>query len=317
MHLENSNCLPPGSKVFITGIAGYIGAYLARHVLQQNAKVYGIVRPTTNLDRIQDIVSKIHLISCDICDLQAMRTHLQTIQPDYIYHLATTRQEDWASLIETNLVATMNILGTAATLPVQRVVLCGTMREYGTQAYALESDVLAPWSLYGASKAAMSLFAEQQARAQQLPVVVLRLFYVYGYDEPAKRLIPTILRAINKQQLLRLTSESVKRDYVFMDDVIDAFILASTTDTNGKVVFNIGYGEQHNAQAVVKAIEDILQTSISRSADVFPVRDWDRDHWVAEITRAKDILGWQPQYSLYAGLRKSIEWMKQNDAPPF
>jgi nucleoside-diphosphate-sugar epimerase len=172
-----------------------------------------------------------------------------------------------------------------------------------------EGEEPAPEDAYGASKAGATLWCRAIAASRKLPTVTLRLFSPYGpWDDPV-RLIPTAARAFLDGCSPRLASPSGARDFVHIDDVVDACLLAATVPSAAGEIINVGSGRQATPGEVV----DIL----SRLVPGAPPPFWGAisprpgpSVWVADIRKARRILGWEPKVPLEEGLRQTVEWMR-------
>ena len=307
----NTSTVFRGSRVVITGAAGFIGANLIRRLLQFDLEIYGVVHKNTNLWRLQDIRTKINLVQADLADQQDSRKALSAIQPNYVYHLAVSRRNtDWIQPVQTNIAGTINVLESTATKHLKRFIHIGSSMEYGRAKTPFrEESRLRPITFYGASKAAATLFAQQFAYTNRISLLVLRMFYVYGYMEPTQRLIPVATKAALCNQTFDLTDTKYRRDFLFIEDAIDACLLAAGAKAIDDGVFNIASGRQWTIDVVVAMIEAITGRTIRRSNKRYPARDWDSTNWAADIGKAKKRLGWAPKHSLEEGLKKTIKWI--------
>ena len=300
-----------GSRVIITGAAGFIGANLIRKLLEFDIEIYGIVRKETDLWRLEDMQTEINFVQADLNELQKTRKEISAIKPNYVFHLAVCRQNtDWKELIQTNIAGTVNVLESTKSNHLKRFVQIGSSMEYGRANTAFrEESLIQPTTFYGASKAAATLFTQQFARSNQTPFFVLRMFYVYGYMEPDQRLIPVATKAALFDKTLDLTDAKYCRDFVFIDDAVDACLRATSAEPIDDGILNIASGKQWTNEAVVSMIEEVTGRTIRRNNGQYPPRNWDHTNWVADISEAKRRLGWTPKHSLKQGLTKTIKWI--------
>ena len=108
-----------------------------------------------------------------------------------------------------------------------------------------------------------------------------------------------------------ITDSVYKRDWIFVEDVIEASLLSIKKSTGGEI-FNLGTGKQYSNEDVLKMVEVTLGERIKYRKGRFPPRQWDTKNWVADISKAKKMLGWIPQYSIAQGLQKTVSWFKKN-----
>lgn len=304
-------------RFLITGAAGFIGANLVHQLLSLGAEIHAVVRPTTNLWRLDQVLSKIKLYHVDMTDHNAITACVNETCPDYVVHLAVQGvnplQRTPAQMITTNVLGTFNLLNALTAIPFQRLIHFGGSTEYGRkQAPMSEHDVLEPISFYGAVKAASTLLVSQFAHAHQKPIVIMRPFSVYGYWEASHRLIPTALRAALNHGELRLTQPGIRRDFIFIEDVVEACLQAlQVPNLNGEII-NVGTGHQASNEEVVETIQDIMGQTMIVSLGTYPAQPWDTSTWVADCHKARQLLRWEARYTLRTGLEKSLTWLRQN-----
>jgi nucleoside-diphosphate-sugar epimerase len=304
------------STIFVTGGTGFIGINLLRRLEELGAQTVALVRPGANLVRLRSL-NKLRIRVGDVTDAKMISDLMVEIQPDYVFHLATSREnatpDERLRMITSNTCGITNLLEGCLRAPHCRIICTGSSMEYGYRKEPFhENRPSEPDTLFGASKEAATNLCMAYHKQYALQVVVLRLFHVYGYWEPSHRLVPTVIDAALTGNPIRLTASATRRDFVFVEDVVDAYVMAAGRKrVNGQII-NIGTGIQHTNRDVVAGIERISGRRISVEASAFPERSYDRDFWVADIQRAKEMLGWMPQTPLIEGLRKSYEWAKQN-----
>jgi len=140
-----------------------------------------------------------------------------------------------------------------------------------------------------------------------------RLFSPYGYYEDKTRLVPSVILSCLKGRSLKLASKDSVRDFVFIGDVMDAYVKAA--ENIGKAageIFNIGYGRQHCVREIVDTVIKITSSGIKPGwGKVFNPR-FEPKKWQADISKARALLNWQPEYDLASGLSKTINWLKNH-----
>ena len=304
--------------ILVTGATGFVGSNLARYLVQTGCDVHIITRNESNKWRIQDILSLIKEHSCDLRDFNQVNRLVTDIKPNIIYHLATygsypSFQQDLDTMVETNIKGTINLITALSKTKYEVLVNSGTSSEYGLKTKPMvETTPLEPTNHYGASKASMSLFAQVFARSFGQPIVTLRPFSVYGYYEEPTRLIPTVITSCLRGKNLNLTEGEQTRDFIFIDDVIDAYLKASTSTRAHGEIINIGSSTQHTVKEVVLKILELCGNPVVAHWGMLPYRSGETSSWVADNSKAKQLLGWEPQNDLTQGLVKTIDWFKKN-----
>ncbi len=305
-----------GRKALVTGAAGFIGANLTRELIRYGAEVHALVRSSTRRWRINDLVPQITLHVADLADREALRRVVSYIQPECLFHLAASGGHPLAPAereehIKSAVLGTLSLLDALDSLDIIRFVHVGGSLEYGPSERPLnESDRLEPLSFRGVSKAAATLLCRQYARENKRPVVILRPFSVYGPWEAPTRLIPSVIRAALSGRPLLLTQPGYRHDFVYVEDVVEACLRAvSATFESGEVI-NVGSGEQWSNEEVVELVQSVTGQRIALRAGEYPARPFDTSHWIADIGKAKRLLGWVPRHPLRSGLEKTVAWFR-------
>ncbi len=306
-----------GKKVLITGATGFVGSNLVRKALSWNSEVYAIVRKKSNIWRIWDIINDISVIDVDLVDYEKLRSSIKEIRPDIIFHTAvyggSADQSDIHTIMTSNFIGTVNLVQSCMQVNFDVMVNTGSSSEYGIKYRPMkESDQLEPTTDYGVSKAASTLFCYSKAISDELPIVTLRLFSPYGSYESRARLIPSIILSVLRGNPPTISSRNNVRDFIFIDDVIEAYQSVSVLDNPSGMIFNIGSGIQHSVGEVTDTILKYLGPNINYQTGHPQVWRIEPPFWEADITSAKMELHWEPKYSLNNGLIKTIEWFKEN-----
>ena len=188
-----------------------------------------------------------------------------------------------------------------------RVVVAGSSSEYGLKPHApAEDEPLEPNSAYAAAKAEATSYALRRG------AVVLRLYSAYGPWEHPDRLVPTLLARGLRGELPPLVSPTVARDFVHVDDVCRAFVLAAEA-APGRV-YNVGSGRQTTVAEIVDITRRLLELDAEPRWGSMPDRAWDTETWIANPERIRSELGWEPRIDLEEGLAGTLEWLR-NEAP--
>lgn len=279
--------------------------------------VHIMIRETSNKWRIKDIVKDITEHVVDLRDYDSLRKIVLGINPGIIYHLATYGghwlQQDMQEIIQSNIIGTVNLLNACAMLEFDCFVNTGSSSEYGLKSQAMvESDLLAPITNYGASKAAATLFCQVIASEHDLPVVSLRLFSPYGPYEEASRLIPTVVLASLSGEDPRLSSGGSVRDFIFIDDVLDLYLKVIEFKLSPGEVFNVGSGTQHLVSEVVDKIIALTEANIQPIYGSFIRPIVEPETWKANLNKTIKMLKWEPKIDMDQGLKKTIEWFRQH-----
>ena len=175
-----------------------------------------------------------------------------------------------------------------------------------------ETDLLEPASYYAVTKCAQTLLCRHMAKEEKRPIVTLRPFSVYGpYEEPT-RFIPTLMKSLLLTKKMDLVAPTVARDYIYVDDMVDAYVKIDTLKKNPGECFNIGTGVQSTTREVVDTTVHVTGKTTTFQWGHMKNRAWDTKTWVADRTKAKKLLRWTPKTPLREGLKKTWAWFQKN-----
>ncbi len=236
------------------------------------------------------------------------------VRPDWIFHLAAfgaySYQTDIRTMVQTNIVGTTNLVEACLKTGFEAFVNTGSSSEYGFKDHPpSEMEGLEPNSHYSVTKASATLFCRYTARNQKVRIPTLRLYSVFGpYEEPT-RLMPTLILQGLKGELPPLVNPEVARDYVYAEDVMEAYLLAANRgDQEPGAVYNVGTGVQTSLREVVDMIRRVMRVTAEPNWGSMPERLWDTDIWVSDNQKIRNELGWQPRYTFEEGFRRMVEW---------
>ena len=302
-----------GRRCLITGAGGFIAANLIPELLALGACVHAVARPGSNLWRLAGVREHITLHQLDITDAAALDRAVDAAQPAYVFHLAvgrnTATREGRLAVARTNVLGTLNLLE-AAGPGCERFVYAGSSMEYGPRGQPTrETDLLIPKSFHGAIKAASTLLCQQAALANGWPIVMLRIYSVYGYWEAANRLVPTAILAALGDGKMALTESGYRRDLVFVQDVVDACLRAAVAEHASGEIINIGAGQQWSNEQVVETVEAVTGRRMDVKRGAYSPRPTDTTFWMADIDKARRMLDWEPRHSLKDGIAKMVDWL--------
>jgi len=306
-------------KVLITGGAGFIGANFVYKFLELGYKVFVFERKEANFWRIEKIKDKIKLYSPDLTNYSEIEKVVLEIKPEIVIHFAAYGayqrfQQDINLTIDTNLKGTINLVNACQKIGVQCFMNTGSNSEYGIKDKPMaETDVLEPDNLYGVTKSATTQYCQMMAKKFDFPVAIIRPFAVYGYFEEKERLIPTIIASCLKNSKLELSAPASVRDFIFIEDLITGYLAAVKNIKKIKgEIFNLGSGKQNTVAEVVKTAKKITGSKINPVYGQVKKAQTEPKTWVSDIYKSKEKLKWNPKYSLEQGLKKDIEWFKNN-----
>ncbi len=238
----------------------------------------------------------------DLADAAATEELVTRLRPDVVLHLAgradgTRRLDAVVPILTDTLLTTVSVLAAAARLPRCKVVVAGSVEDGGRE------DVHSP---YAASKAAAATYATLFHGLWQLDVTVLRLAMVYGPDDPnAHRLIPSVVAAFRAGRRPAVSSGTRRIDWVYVDDVVDAFLAAANTPDGDGGVFDVGSGTLVSIRDTVRLVAAAMGTAIAPAFGAVGDRPQEHD-LAADPAPALVALGWRPQVGLAKGIARTV-----------
>lgn len=304
--------------IFITGAGGFIGTNLTKKLLKKNFYIH-VLNRTENISwRLKAVANQITVHNGDITDYNSLRRALLKTKPDYIIHLATygaySFQTEIDKIISVNILGTKNLLEASKDIPYKCFINTGSSSEYGFKDRPMkESDFCDPVSYYGVTKLAATQICKVFARINDKPIVTLRLFSVYGPYENHTRFIPTIIKSLIVKSVINLTPGNVRRDFIYINDVIDAYLKALRQGSKIKgETLNIGTGREFTNDEIVQILFKITGKKTKVKKGGFSKRGWDTNHWAANTAKSKKYLKWESKYSIEKGLSETYLWLNKN-----
>ena len=310
-------------KVLVTGAAGFIGSHLVEELSCLGADVTAFIRYNSRGDTgflkflPKDVISRLKIIRGDLKDPDAVLK--ATKDQEVIFHLAALIGIPYSYVhpldyVQTNVVGTTHLLNACLAENIEKIIVTSTSEVYGTAKYVPidEDHPLQGQSPYSASKIAADQIALSYYRSFGMPVTILRPFNTYGPRQSTRAVIPTIISQILKNGSVQLGSLTPTRDLTYVSDTVNGFVqIAEAPYTSGEVI-NIGASKTISIGALAKIIFDLLEVKIDITEGEERVRPEksEVECLMANNEKAKKLMAWSPEVSLYEGLRRTIQWIK-------
>jgi NDP-hexose 4,6-dehydratase len=315
-------------RVLVTGADGFLGSHLVERLLHDGHQVTALVRPSStvgtselrlrNLAHVRERLAAV--VACDIAGPDACM-RMAAAAPELVFHLAA---DAWVErsftqpreVLRTNLDGTMNVLQLAREQPeVRRVVITSSSEVYGSaqRERIAEDHPLEPTSPYAASKLAADRMAMAYHHTFGTPVAVVRPFNTYGPRHVYDVIPRFIARALTGAPLVVFGEGSQRRDFTWVDDMVDAFVLAGEHERMLGSVTNFGSGETITIAELAALVVELCESSspvehaAPRAAEV--------GRLCCDAGRAH-ALGWRARIGLREGLRRTIAWARARKLPP-
>ena len=303
------------SRVVVTGGTGFVGANLVRRLIQDGHQPTLLVRPGFTSWRIDSIRDRISIHEVDVGDAAGLATALDAIRPTWLFHLAAHGAYSWetdaAQITQTNVVGTANLLAAAIGSGAEAFVNAGSSSEYGRLDHApMESEPGQPDTPYGVTKAAATALCVAAARTHSIRIRTARLYSVYGPFEDPRRFLPSLIVHGAHRSFPPLVSPQTARDFVHVDDVVEALLLAAQDrSAEPGAIYNIGTGVQTTIGEAVETARHVMGIPGQPAWGTMPARVWDTETWVADTTKSREVLKWSARRTFEDGLRQTITWL--------
>lgn len=317
-----------GKRVLITGGAGFIGSHMADRLLAEGHRVILLDNESTGFKR--NVPAAAHYLKGDVTDPAALEEAFRA-GLDAVFHIAgqtstilsfQTPEED----LRVNVGGTVRVIQKCLEHRVPRLLYASSMTAYGhPQAVPTpEREPCRPISYYGITKYAAERYVHATAERTDLPapfaVTSFRMFNVYGERQgltnPYQGVVGIFIGNILRGEPITIHSDGEQtRDFVHIEDVVEAWVRALDSPQAHGQVFNLGLG----AVSSVNQLVDAVLAAMGRSRKDYqvsyaPVRPGDQRHMRADISLARNVLGWQPRVSLEQGMARTVRWALENQS---
>jgi nucleoside-diphosphate-sugar epimerase len=293
-----------GRRLLVTGATGFIGARLARRAVELGAEVHAVSRAPRAGD------DGLCWQQADLADEGAVRQLVRRVQPDVVLHLASevSGGRDVAlvlPMLRANLLAAVNLMVACTGAGRPRLVLAGSMEEPD-----LGDPGAVAQSPYAVAKWGQLVYARHFAALHDLPVVHLRVFMVYGPGQlDLRKLVPYVTVSLLRGEAPQLTSGAREVDWVFVDDVVDAFVRAAAVPSCEGRSLDVGSGELLPARSLVERLHELVGGSAAPVFGAIADRALERVR-AADPAPTEEAIGWRPRTALDEGLRRTVDYYR-------
>jgi GDP-mannose 4,6-dehydratase len=316
-------------KALITGILGFIGSNLAERLVRDGNEVYGLVRrvASRNFDVLGETVKDLTLVSGDITDYPSTRNALKIANPDVVFHLAALSPvrdsfERPFEYQQANFTGTMNVAHALLELPdpkKRKLIAASTAEVYGIQGNKplIETLPLKPSSPYAVTKAAGDLYLQMMFNSFDLHGTVMRPTNSYGRKFEKNFMVEYLITQMLKGDSLYVGAPDSVRDYLYVDDHVNAYVLVANNPKEDGQVYNVGTGlgvtnRQLAELIAMKLGYDTKKIKFGSYPPGYPFRPLssDQPYLVLDSTKIKKDIKWSPKYDLSEGLDKIIAYFR-------
>jgi NAD dependent epimerase/dehydratase len=311
-----------GRRVLVTGVGGFIGSHVAETLVQAGASVRAFVRYVSRGDygwletTPPEILEELEIFRGDLANPEAVVNAVAG--REIVLHLGALVPIPYSyrhprEFVTANLEGTLNVLEAVRREEIARIVHISTSEVYGTAMRVPidEEHPLHPQSPYAATKVGADQLALSYQRSFGTPVVILRPFNTYGPRQSARAVIPTIIAQALSREEIKLGATSPTRDFLYVADTVQGLLRCATAEGIEGETINLGTGVEVSIGDLAQRILRLVGVEVPIALDEGRLRppNSEVERLVADVSKAKRLLAWQPEVSLDEGLRRTIEWL--------
>ncbi len=319
MIIDRSERMPAfkGKKVLVTGGSGFIASHLCHQLINNCSELFVTTKYNSVIDNIRlvDIWGDLHPLEIDLRNADALKI-LESVRPDIIYHFAAYNHVGDSFLnvseaIDSNSKGSVNLL--EAYDGFEKFVYISSSEVYGYQESVPFSEEMTPHPIspYSIGKYAGELYARMKQHVFDLPIVVIRPFNAFGPYQSERAIIPEIISKCLSDVDIATTPGDQTREFNFIDNLVDGFLLAAAEPKAIGEVINIGSGEEISIRDLVMKIHTLSESESDLKIGTLEYRPTEIWRMFADNRKAKEILGWEPKISFEEGLSKTIQWFRE------
>jgi len=303
-------------RILVTGGSGFIASHLTRRLVAEGAQVGIITKYNSIIDNIRlvDVWNKIEIIEADIRNLDSLK-QISLFKPDIVYHFAAYNHVG-DSFIHVSEALDCNVKGTANLIEAyddyEKFVYISSSEVYGYQDKVPFSEDMCPKpvSPYSVGKYAGELYCRMKMENLGKPIVILRPFNAFGPYQSPKAIIAEMTLTCLSQKPVLSTEGKQTREFNYVDNLVDAFILAVQCDEALGQIINIGSGKDISIRDLIMFIHKETNSKSELRIGELKYRPTEIWQMFADNKRAKSLLGWEPKIDFAEGLKRTIEWYR-------
>lgn len=294
--------------ILLTGATGFLGSYL-RDALTTGGHIVAATASRNNPDT--------GIVGMDLTNPEEVKKTVEEIKPQAIIHTGAivnlSRSLDIASkCIDINLKGSLHLLEACKNIRLKTFIFISTEEVYGAGPIPfVESQLPDPPSMYSVTKLAVERLSASYAAETGFRVRSIRMATMYGPGNRESRFIPSLIRQAISGAPMLLNSGTKKRDYIYIDDAVDAVCKSLSSERGNRAeTINIGGGTSYSLLDLARLVKESAGSSSEIQTHAFPDRVNEADEWLMDITNAENLLEWTPKTSLQEGISKTVKFWK-------
>lgn len=300
-------------KILITGASGFVGQHLINSLIKENCKLYCFVRGLS-IDFNNTESEEISYYDIDLKQKEDLNNIVKSISPDIVIHLAGKKNRsneinEIKSILDNNVFGTLNLFESLLSVSnLKKIILLGSIEEYGFGYSPFKEDSFEnPISTYGVSKLTISKLAKIFINEYNLPITILRPSIIYGPMQGTEMFIPSLINSLSNKQNFQMTKGEQYRDFLYIDDLIEAIKKTILIDNLTGSTFNIASGISFKLSNIAIKIANILNAEDNLQIGALDYRKSEIMNYTVDIALALDKLNWKPNTSIDEGLVITID----------
>jgi len=296
-------------KLLVLGGNGYLGNKIILQALEKNWKVVSVSKKRNSRQLEHKNLKNLFF---DMTNLKKLKS-LSRYHFDYVVNVSgyvdhSLFCKNGIEIANNHLIMVLNLISILSRKKLKKFMQIGSSEEYGVESSSLiETNRELPFTPYAASKVALTHFLQMLHRSESFPVSIMRLFLVYGPNQKSNRIIPYVIQNCQTNQAFKISEGKQLRDFIYIDDAVDAIFLALKSSKSNGQIYNLGSGKGITIRVLVNQIRKIIGGGKPKFGSYKNLRQENKS-LVAKISKIKKDLKWKPKINLENGLNRTIEF---------
>jgi nucleoside-diphosphate-sugar epimerase len=300
-------------RLLITGGTGFIGSSLAIQAIKNGYSVTSLSRSVPE-EKIEDVT----YIYADVSDNTQLLEKLSVHQFEYVVNLSGDINHSPADkggnyIYDVHARGVHNLIDTLDCGVLKKFIQIGSSDEYGNQPAPQHEELEAsPFSPYSEGKASATQYLQKRYETENFPVIVLRLFLVYGPAQSPKRFLPQIIKGCLENKQFPASEGRQLRDFCYVEDIVNGILISLETaeEVDGEVI-NLASGDPISIREMIEKVQRTVGSGMPSYGEI-PFREGENQALVADISKAIELLNWKPEISIDDGVLRTVEAYKNS-----